>query len=107
MIPTFPQSWKLNKYSSILLLLVEIINLDPETGLQNVLPIKRNDMYKKHHFAALAKKITKPRTWTEVPSSLQTVKKTLVHSTQTDVSTHVTLDHHLLNQSLILNYESK
>ena len=43
-------------------MLVEINNLDPETGLQNVLPIKRNDMYKKHHFAALAKNLSKPRT---------------------------------------------
>ena len=40
-IPSFAQSCKLNKYSTILLMLVEIINLDPETGIQNVLPVKR------------------------------------------------------------------
>ena len=37
-IPSFAQSCKLNKYSSILLFLVEKYNLDPETGIQNVLP---------------------------------------------------------------------
>ena len=40
-IPSFSQRCKLNKYSSILLLLGEIINLDPETGIQNDLPVKR------------------------------------------------------------------
>ena len=40
-IPSFAQSCKLNKYSSILLMLVDIINLDPETGIQNILPVKR------------------------------------------------------------------
>ena len=64
-------------------------------------------MYKKHHLITLAKKISKPQTLTEVPSCLQTVKQTLVHSKQTDVSAHVTSDHHLLNQSLILIYKSK
>ena len=63
-------------------------------------------MYKKHHFTALAKKISKPQTWTEVPSCLKTIKQTLVHSKQTVVSAHVTSNHHLLNQSLILNYEA-
>ena len=37
----FAQSCKLNKYTSILFMLVEIINLDPEIGIQNVLPVKR------------------------------------------------------------------
>ena len=39
-IPSFAQSCKLNKYSSILLMLVETISLDPETGIQNVLLVK-------------------------------------------------------------------
>ena len=46
-------------------------------------------MYKKHHFTALAKNIIKPWTWTEVPSCLQTVKQTVVHSKQIDVLAHV------------------
>ena len=33
-IPSFAQSCKLNKHSSILLMLVEIINLDPETRIE-------------------------------------------------------------------------
>ena len=75
-------------------MLVEIINLDPETGLQNILPVQEASLHcisKKH----------KHRTWTEVPSCLQIVKQTLVHSKQTDVLGHVTSYHHLLNQSLI------
>ena len=56
-------------------------------------------MYKNHHFIALAKNLSKPWTWAEVPSCLQTVKQTLVHSKQTVVSAHITSDHHLLNQS--------
>ena len=76
-------------------MLVEIINLDPESGLQKRLTCKKN-LYKKHHFIALAKKLSKPWTWTEVPSGLQTVKQNLVHSKQTVVSAHVTSYHHLL-----------
>ena len=41
-------------------MLVEIINLDPETGLQNVLHVKRP--VQEAYFIALAKKISKP--WT-------------------------------------------
>ena len=55
-------------------------------------------MYKKHHLIALAKNLSKPQTLIEVPSCLQTVKQTLAHSKQTDVSIHVTSNHHLLNQ---------
>ena len=76
-------------------MLVEIINLDPETGLLKRLTCKQ-DLYKKHHLIALAKNLSKPWTWTEVPSCLQTVKQTLVHSKQIVVSSHVTSDHRLL-----------
>ena len=78
-------------------MLVEIINLDPETGLLKRLTCKQ-DLYKKHHLIALAKKLSKPQTLTEVPSCLQRVKQTLAHSKQTDVSVHVIPNHHLLNQ---------
>ena len=37
----FTHSVKLNNYASILLLQVEIISLKPETGKQNVIPVKR------------------------------------------------------------------